>query len=93
MNKRGFHRKDDSWEPHCCGLSCHSGVTITGSDKVYVNGKPAARINDKINCNWIEIIYVPDGIEEDEDSPDFGKMKMKKIEIEKSGNSQIVTRF
>lgn len=38
---------------HCCGIVCHSGqarIVSKGSDKVFIEGKPAVRIGDNIAC-------------------------------------------
>lgn len=50
VNGRGWHRKGDTLEEHCCLLSCHPGVTTTGSSSVFVNKKPAARVSDEVDC-------------------------------------------
>ena len=44
------HRKGDSWTPHCCGPSCHGGVTSSGSSTIMVNNKPVARVGDPVSC-------------------------------------------
>ncbi len=44
------HRLGDHWETHCCGTSCHDSIQSTGSKTVFVNGKPLARVGDKIAC-------------------------------------------
>ena len=36
--------------PHKRGKSYHDGSVSKGSSKVYVNGRPIARINDPISC-------------------------------------------
>lgn len=43
-------RQGDIWESHCCGPTCHEGITEECSTKVFINGLPAARIGDKIDC-------------------------------------------
>lgn len=51
INSRGAHRLGDAWRKHCCPhLGCHSGVTATGSSSVFVNGRPAARVEDMVSC-------------------------------------------
>lgn len=35
---------------HCNPDSCHSGTLAVGSEKVFIEGYPAARIGDKITC-------------------------------------------
>lgn len=42
-------RLGDMFDKHCCG-SCHTGNLAVGSSSVYVNGKPAGRIGDQVNC-------------------------------------------
>ena len=49
-NNLNWHRKDDSWQPHGCGNSSHSGKLAAGSPNVYVNNKQAARIGDPVDC-------------------------------------------
>lgn len=44
------HRLGDGWLIHCCDGSCHPGVVASGSPTVMINGRPAARIGDRINC-------------------------------------------
>ncbi len=43
-------RVGDPWATHCCGLSCHSGVSTQGSPDTTVNGIPAVRVGDAISC-------------------------------------------
>jgi uncharacterized Zn-binding protein involved in type VI secretion len=49
-NKRGTHRVGDAWLVHCCFNICHPGVTTSGSNTVFVNNIPIARINDPVSC-------------------------------------------
>ena len=45
------HRVGDAWNVHCCPSDgCHAGSVATGSASVFINGKPAARIGDNIDC-------------------------------------------
>ena len=50
VNGISWHRQGDGWNRHCCGDNCHSGKTAEGSNTVYVNGLPAARIGDPVSC-------------------------------------------
>lgn len=50
VNSRGWHRKGDGWQAHCCCCSCHSSVTAEGSSSVFVNSRAASRIGDPIRC-------------------------------------------
>lgn len=50
VNDRGWQRKGDAWESHCCGSSCHGGSTSKGSSMVFVNSKDAIRIGDPVSC-------------------------------------------
>lgn len=51
INSRPAHRKGDSWALHCCSKKgCHGAITVTGSASVMVNGKPLAKVEDKLNC-------------------------------------------
>lgn len=50
VNGRAIHRKLDLWEEHCMGEECHIGETIDGCETVFANGKPVARIKDRIHC-------------------------------------------
>lgn len=43
------HRLGDGWQAHCCDI-CHPGTVAGGSSTVFINGKPAARIGDSIDC-------------------------------------------
>ncbi len=49
-NGRGIVRKDDTWQTHCCGTSCHTPVQDGCSPNVIVNGRGAARIGDLLSC-------------------------------------------
>lgn len=46
-----LHRKTDSWYPHCCGLACHGAITVEGSQSVYCDDLPAARVMDGVLCS------------------------------------------
>lgn len=46
VNKRGAHRKGDSWAVHCN----HGSVLNGGSRTVFVNGKALGRIGDGVAC-------------------------------------------
>jgi len=50
VNKRGAHRKGDHWVTHCCNGNCHDSTLESGSDNVYVNGKPFGRKDDPVAC-------------------------------------------
>jgi len=50
INGLGAHRQNDGWMVHCCKSSCHPGLVDSGAANVYINGRPAARIGDSINC-------------------------------------------
>jgi uncharacterized Zn-binding protein involved in type VI secretion len=43
-------RVGDSYNVHCCGPACHSGVVSSGSGSVLINSKPAARVGDSVSC-------------------------------------------
>lgn len=43
-------RVGDSFATHCCGPSCHGGVSAAGSSSVFINGKAATRIGDAVSC-------------------------------------------
>ena len=49
INGRGAVRVGDLWAPHTCETT-HTGVQVGGSLTVNVNGRPLARIADKISC-------------------------------------------
>lgn len=57
VNGRGWHRIEDRWNPHFCGLACCGCVdevekkpmTTQGSRTVMVNGKKAAGVGCKIS--------------------------------------------
>lgn len=40
------HCVGDKFTPHTCGDSVHSDVLVGGSAKVYVEGRPIARLGD-----------------------------------------------
>lgn len=40
----------DTWMIHCSGSDCHTGTQISGSTKMFVQGRPVARIGDAISC-------------------------------------------
>jgi len=48
VNGLGVHTVGDLWNVHQCGDSVHAGNVISGSGRVFVNGKPVARIGDGI---------------------------------------------
>ncbi|RPE72535.1 putative Zn-binding protein involved in type VI secretion [Tibeticola sediminis] len=51
VNGRGWHRLGDGWSAHgCARCPAHGGSAATGSDTVYVNGRPACRIGDAVSC-------------------------------------------
>lgn len=50
INSRPAHRQTDAWDVHCCGLSCHDGVTVGGSGTVFCNSLPMARVTDPVSC-------------------------------------------
>jgi uncharacterized Zn-binding protein involved in type VI secretion len=52
VNSRGWHRKGDGWQRHCCcsKCRCHTSVTAEGSSSVFVNSRPAVRIGDPVKC-------------------------------------------
>lgn len=52
VNDRGVHRLGDAWAIHgaCVAHSPHSGSANSGSNTVFVNGKPICRIGDSISC-------------------------------------------
>ncbi len=50
VNGLGWHRVGDAWAAHCCGPPCHGGALAAGSPTVFVNGMPAGRIGDPVDC-------------------------------------------
>lgn len=52
VNGLGAHRVGDPWHPHTCPRipETHGGTQATGSRSVFVNGRPAARVGDAVNC-------------------------------------------
>lgn len=51
-NGLGIHRKGDQWAPHTCE-DTHNGVLVGGSSTVFVNGKAAGRIGDRVSCGSV----------------------------------------
>lgn len=49
-NNIRVHRVGDAWAVHCSKKKCHPGVTASGSNSVFVEGKQVARIGDPLNC-------------------------------------------
>lgn len=50
-NGRNSHRLNDPWKTHCCGDDgCHASTVASGSRTVFINGKRATRIGDRIAC-------------------------------------------
>jgi uncharacterized Zn-binding protein involved in type VI secretion len=44
-------RVGDAWASHGCATCApHGGALAAGSSKVFVNGKPMARIGDPVDC-------------------------------------------
>ena len=60
INGRGAHRQGDSWPSHSCGPASHSSITSGGSSTVFINGKPAARIGDALDCGDVIAEGSPD---------------------------------
>ena len=52
INGKGAHRKGDAWANHgaCSDHRPHGGIAASGSQRVFVNGKPLCRIGDNISC-------------------------------------------
>ncbi len=48
VNNIGVHTVGDAWNVHQCDNDIHAGNVISGSSRVFVNGKPVARIGDGI---------------------------------------------
>ena len=49
----GVVRLTDVFENHSDGHSTHSGIVASGSNKVFVNNLPIARIGDPLTCSSI----------------------------------------
>jgi uncharacterized Zn-binding protein involved in type VI secretion len=47
-----IHRKGDLWAPHTCETT-HNGVLVGGSSTVFINGKAAGRIGDRVSCGSV----------------------------------------
>lgn len=50
INNLGALRKNDTYDIHCVGTSCHPSTCKSGSGTVFINGRDAMRIADPINC-------------------------------------------
>jgi len=50
VNGIAASRKDDAWNVHCVGSSCHGGSNKKGSSSVFINGKDAMRQGDPVDC-------------------------------------------
>lgn len=51
INSKGAMRVGDTFIPHCCPNSgCHTPVLAKGSSTVFINGRPAGRMSDKVAC-------------------------------------------
>lgn len=53
VNDRPLMRVGDSYEPHGCSTCpepSHGRSLAVGSGTVFVNGKPAGRVGDAIDC-------------------------------------------
>ena len=50
INGLGALRKNDTYNPHCVGTSCHASVCQSGSSTVFINGRDAMRTGDPIAC-------------------------------------------
>ena len=50
MNIKGLTRVGDTYKKHCCGTKCHIGHLATGNPTVLINGKPAGRVSDTVDC-------------------------------------------
>ncbi len=47
------HRIGDAWASHCCGPSCHGGITVGSSGTVFCNGLGLARVGDAVSCGSV----------------------------------------
>lgn len=57
-NGLGAHRQGDHWVSHCC-VVCHDSVMAEGSSTVFINGRPAARIGDLLECGSAAAVGSP----------------------------------
>jgi uncharacterized protein (TIGR02594 family) len=53
VNGIASHRSGDHWTTHCCGPACHDSIASESPSTVFINGKPAVRIGDGIECGSI----------------------------------------
>ena len=61
INGQSAHREGDSWEVHCNPKPvCHGGSLASGSDTVFVNGKPLGRVGDPVDCGSAVAAGSPD---------------------------------
>ena len=49
VNGRGWHRRTDNWEIHCCP-PCHGGNLQEGSPDTFINGLEGGRCHDPVDC-------------------------------------------
>jgi len=48
------HRQGDAWPNHACpNTPPHPGTTAAGSPNVMIEGMPAARVGDSIDCGGV----------------------------------------
>lgn len=50
INGLGALRKDDTYDKHCVGPSCHPSTCKSGSGTVFINARDAMRMGDPIAC-------------------------------------------
>ncbi len=55
VNGIPWHRVGDAWQSHCCGVACHASTLATGSETVFVNGRRAGRVTDKVKCGSVVV--------------------------------------
>jgi len=53
INGKGAVRTSDTYSVHCCKYACHPGQLAEGSSSVFINGLPAGRIGDAVNCGSV----------------------------------------
>lgn len=53
INTIGAMRLGDEYIVHCCKSKCHPGQLAEGSSSVFINGLPAGRVGDAVNCGSV----------------------------------------
>lgn len=64
VNGKPCALEGSGFKPHVCGLESHSGTVSSGSETVFVNDTPVARVMDKVKCQGMDSQVIITGSED-----------------------------